>query len=228
VPREKTVYTDFYYSEGIPMIISTMSESTVILYCKKNTSNELWVHVFIANEDSNNRAEIIPEKTRIVGEDKYGYEKEFKVYKPNDYLRKMANEQQWILAFQAYQASVESRKAGYSNSTINSTSNYNYSTGGKTTSGNVNTTTTITSYDESKVQQANNRNQQQINQNEQNFSEVYNSTERGLLKRTTLFPFNYVEGNIVAKFKKSFDQKLTIQLKTGNDIHTFNLKKKFN
>ncbi len=85
---------------------------------------------------------------------------------------------------------------------------------------------TTTTYDQSKVNEANTRNQQQLQGVAQNMNRSYEATEQGMLKKVTLFPNDYVEGNIAIKLKAvSHADNLIVEIPFGGYVHRFNLNK---
>lgn len=209
-PTGQTKNMDLIFNDGIPVVVSYLPSSTVALYGIKNTNNELWLHVFYRNDDSTYRVNVFPENITVSGESPHGEQLPFKVFAASEYLKKMRRTQAWMMVAQAYNTSVQAQQAGYSQSKTNSSAY-----------GSAYGTSTTTTYDASKVSEANARNQQQLNQTAKIYSDVYNATEEGLIKTATLFPKQQVEGNVVVKFRNSYSQKIFISVPVGNEIHKF-------
>lgn len=225
-PTEQTKNMDMIFNDGIPIAVSYMPNSTVAIYGIKNTNNELWLHVFYRNDDSTYRVNVFPENITVSGQNSSGEQIPFKVFAASEYLKKLRRAQAWALALQAYNASVQAQQAGYSQSmTYSSAYGSAYGSNGTYVTGSAYGTSTTTTYDASKVAEANARNQQQLNQTAQMYSDVYNATEEGLIKTVTLFPKQQVEGNVVVKFKGSYSQKIFISVPVGNEIHKFTFTK---
>jgi len=225
-PTEQTKNMDMIFKDGIPVSVSYIPNSTVTLYGIKNTNNELWLHVFYRNDDSTYRVNVFPENITVSGQSSYGEQATFKVFAASEYLKKMRGAQAWAMAAQAFSASVQAQQAGYSQSMTNSSAYGSaYGSNGTYVTGSAYGNSTTTTYNASKVSEANARNQQQLNQSAQMYSDAYNATEEGLIKTVTLFPKQHVQGNVVVKFKGSHSQKIFISVPIGNEIHKFTFTK---
>jgi len=205
---------EIVYIDGKEVIISRGVSFGIGLYGYKSTNNELILHVLYKNVDSENRYNIIPEDMQVIGYNSQGVSKIFKVYSADEYIRKMRNTQAWALAFQAMAGSMEAYQAGQK-----TTNTYGsiYGSDGTTYSGYSSSTT----YDYSAQAEANVRNNAELQKSASQYSQTRSATEQGLLKSNTVFPDQYVEGNVIVKIDEFYTSKFSITIPAGLDKHKF-------
>lgn len=224
-PTDKTPNMDSYYQNGREDVVSFGKQSTVAIYALKTLSNELMLSLYCRN-DIQNRINFLPDQIEIIGYNKKGDSKSFYVYPAERYLAKMRREQNMAMIAMALGGAMQAAQAGYSTSTTTSSAyGTAYGPNGYATASAYGTSTTQT-YDQSKVNEANYRNQQQLNQSAQSFNQVYNAVENGLVKRVTLFDNQDIAGKVMSKFSKSYQYKIVVKVPVGNDLHTFTFRGK--
>ena len=230
---------DVYYDNGIQVVISQAKNSTIFAYIKR-TQGDLNINLEILNNNPNNRFDFIPHEHVKISGDQYGM---LKVYDPVKYLRRMKRRQNTALILSAMAEGAANASSGYSTSTSTTNTNTNFSgransnTSGfvGNTYGNINTrtdvsgkinstsTTQTTTYDQSKVDAANWRSEQELKQTAAAYENIYNATESGLIKIVTLFPEQKASGIVKAKHKLSDNYMLEVTL--GDDTHFISFKR---
>lgn len=233
---------DVYYNNGIQIVISQAKNSTLFAYIKRN-QGDLNINLEVLNNNIDNRFDFIPHEHVSITGDKNGKSSNLKVYDPVKYLKRMKRRQNTALILSAVAAGMENAQKGTTYSTSNTNTSTTFSgTGSSNTSGfvgntygNVNTqtrvsgnvnsrsTTYTTTYDQSKVDEANWRSEQELRQQAASYENMLNATEAGLIKIVTLFPEQKVSGIIKAKHKK-FDN-YTMEVTLGNDTHVITFKR---
>lgn len=228
---------DVIYQNGKPIAISPLTDSYCQIVAQKN-GNEAWLNIGISNE-TNRRVNFFPDSIRVFGinmnpgqsEDdplygiKYGDpEYEHYVYNFSEYIKKIETQQGIAMGLMAFGAGKQASQAGYSYSTTNSYYSGNaYSSDGTYIQGNASGYSNTTTYDQSKVDEANYRNRQELNDLATRMDKSNEATESGLLKTTTLFPNDYIQGNVVVKLTSGFTEFLRVEIPIGSTTHVFYL-----
>jgi hypothetical protein len=221
-PIEQTKNMDLLFSCGKPVALSHLAKSTVALYGVKGTGKELELHILIRNDGNNPRVNIFPEKIKVHELNSEGRQSEVKVYSAEEYLKRLRKAETWSLVLLSVGNAATACQAGYSYSTTNSSS-YGITNGsnGVAVMESSNAISTTTIYNPGKVAEINAINRQQFYQTAQMYSNIYDTTEKGLLKTVTLFPKQEVEGLVMVKLNNSSPQKIVIEVPVGFEVHKF-------
>ncbi len=184
---------------------------------EKTSDGYLRVWVYCRN-DGAEPLNLIPENVSVQG---YGYggQRALFVYPPDRFLRKLRNSQAWALALQRLSSGIDAYNAGNKSSTTYSSSyNSNY--------GSTYGTSTTYSYDNAAAYQARAKNQELLNHQEAQYNSIYNAVENGILKSVTLFPGQFISGNVMVKYSMNYSDSLLILVPVGNDVHKIKLVRK--
>lgn len=229
VPHVLDDNTEIIYSDGHAISVSHHENSMVLLTGTRTDNNLLAIKVGIQN--GNERFNFFPESIKVIGvfEEKhddtypsgeYAYgEHEHYVYDPDEYLKNIRTNHAIALALYGFSQGYGSASAGYSQS------NTNYS--GRVSNGynqvNVQGSSTTTTYDASKAYSEQRQRTQDMVAVASGVNRSYNATESGLLKRVTLFPGDYVEGNIMVGLDPGKSDVLRIEVPINGFTHMFYL-----
>ncbi len=189
-----------FYADGKEVAISNLEQTAVALYVLKTTKNELLIHVLYQN-NSDSPINIFPDQIKIEFTDRYGNSGNMFVYTTEDYLKKLKRAQAWQKVALALGAMSDAMSAGTSKT---------YGTvGGQPVY--------VETYDPAKQALINKQNQREMERVTAQHAIINAAVENGLLKRNTLMPGYYVEGNVMAKFRNT--DRCTISIPFGSDIH---------
>jgi len=196
----------FFYADGKEVATSVGELTSVMLYVQKTERNELLLHILYQN-NSSDALNVLPDEVRVKYSDSYGNPNEMVVYKADDYIKKLKREQAWQQVALALNAMSQSMNAG-------TTTTYG-TVGGQPVY--------VETYDPAKQAMVNKQNQDEM-QRVATQNQILNSaTEQGLVKRNTLLPSYYVEGNVMAKFKNS--DRIVVEIPFGPETHTIEFKR---
>ena len=116
---------------------------------------------------------------------------------------------------------LEASQAGKSTSTTTGSSSANiYGSDGTSYTGYGSTSSSTTTYDYGAQAEANARNNAQLEKTAEQYAQISAATEQGLIKANTLFPEQYVEGNVMVKMNTMYTTKFVVTIPVGNEIHT--------
>jgi hypothetical protein len=218
---------DLIYDNGRPIVRSWQRHSSIDMFVEKTEQEELRLHMLVRNDNVSLRPTTAdkyrilfsPHAIKIWGEDDDNEPESLYVFPPEQYLRKMKNEQQMELVGEALSGAMEAQRAGHSTATTTTSVNASvYGSGGYATGWATGTSTTH-SYDAGKVAEVQARNRDRLERHAAEYAAALNATENGLLKITTLQPKEYVEGNVFAEYD---DKKhITANVPVGKDMHQF-------
>jgi|WetSurMetagenome_2_1015567.scaffolds.fasta_scaffold22836_5 hypothetical protein len=210
------------FIEGYEVGVSEKEKSTVAVAGEKGEDGYLRIWVWCKNK-SDEPINLIPDSVSVVSytsKDKYAY---LYVYPPDKFLKKMKNAQNWAIALQALSAGIDAYNAGRTSSTT--TTNVNgsaYGLDGSYAYGSASGTSTTNTYDHSAADAAQSRHQQEINQQQQQYNNVNNAVENGLLKSVTLFPNQEIAGNVMAYY--SWGYAYVVYVLAGDELHEITLR----
>jgi hypothetical protein len=195
-----------YYSDGKEIAISKGVYTSVALYVLKTEQKELLIHILYQN-DSDVPINVIPDRINI----KYANRDEdfdyMHVYTAERYIKKLRRGQFWQKFAIALNALSQSLNGGTS-----------------TTYGTVGGQPVYTkTYDPAKQALVNQKNQDDLRRVAIQNDRLNKAVDRGLIKRNTLSPGYYIEGNVMVKYK-SVD-KFTISVPFGPDEHIMEFKR---
>jgi len=212
---------EMIYLDGKAVAISRDFETGVAIYGMKTTQNELLLHVLYKNNTSDKRINVIPEQMSVIGYNVKGEANYFKVYPAEEYLKKMRNAQAWALALQGAAGALEASNAGRSTSTTTGSSSGSiYGSDGTTYTGYGSSSSTTTTYDYGAQAAANARNREEIQETSAQYARGSAAVEQGLIKANTLFPEEYVEGDVRVKMNTMYSEKFVITIPMGSEKHT--------
>lgn len=212
---------ELVYIDGKEVAISRDSETGVAVYGMKTTQNELLIHVLYKNNTTDKNINVIPEQMRVIGYNEKGEQTSFRVYTADEYLKKMQNAQAWALALQGVAGAMEASNAGRSTSTTSGTASGRvYGSDGTTYTGYGSTSSTTTTYDYGAQAAANAKNREELNETAQQYANSTAVVEQGLIKANTLFPEQYIEGDVRVKMNTMFTSKFVISIPMGDETHT--------
>jgi len=211
---------EMMYFDGKEVAISKDFETGVAIYGMKTTKNELILHILYKNNTTDKRINVLPEQVSVAGYNNEGKVNYFKVYPAEEYLKKMRNAQAWAMALQGAAGAIEASQAGKSTSTTSGSSSGSiYGSDGTTYTGYGSSSSTTTTYDYGAQAEANARNNAQMQKTAEQYSQINSATEQGLIKANTLFPEQYVEGNVMVKMNTMFTSKFVVTVPMGNETH---------
>lgn len=195
---------DTIYVDGNEVIISEKEHTTIAAFGEAVKGElELTIHVMNISQE---RIDVLPENIIVTGKKANGDQISLDVIQPNEYLRKIENQNRASLVASAIVGLVNTVEAGRSTADI---------------SGNINTIPfngTVETY--------NNYNQlamgQMVTQNLTNMTVAqnlaYNAVDHSLLKKHTLFPTQQLLGVVKIDYKPATEY--TFEITLGDDIHT--------
>ncbi|MBT3421768.1 MAG: hypothetical protein HN921_05485 [Bacteroidetes bacterium] len=191
---------EMMYFDGKEVAISKDYETGVAIYGMKTTQNELILHILYRNNTTEKKINVLPEQIRVAGYNTEGKVNYFKVYPAEEYLKKMRSAQAWAVVLQGAAGALEASQAGKSTSTTTGSSSANiYGSDGTSYTGYGSTSSSTTTYDYGAQAEANARNNAQLEKTAEQYAQISAATEQGLIKANTLFPEQYVEGNVMVK-----------------------------
>ena len=212
---------EMIYFDGKEVAISKDYETGVAIFGMKTTQNELILHILYKNNTSDKRINVLPDQVSVAGYNAEGKVNYFRVYSSEEYLKKMRNAQAWAMAAQAFAGAMETSQAGKSTSTTYGTSSGSiYGSDGTSYTGYGTSSSTTTTTDYGAQAEANARNRAEMVKTAQQFAQVNSATEQGLIKANTLFPEQYVEGNVMVKMNTMYTSKFVVTVPVGNETHT--------
>jgi len=208
------------FFEGNEVAWVKSKDRDIMIYGIK-TGGNIVLHVLFNNRSDKN-INVIPESISVVGINEYDEKVSLKVYSAEEYLKKMRNTQMLALVLQATGNAMSSMNSGRSTTTTNTNTYVSGNVGGNSFYGTGNSTSTSTTYDPSKQAEINRRNQEQLERNAKQYRKQYAATKQGLLKKTTLFPNYYIEGNVMVKYERAM--KYIVKIPFGNETFTLEFK----
>jgi len=214
---ERDLQHDFIYVQGNTVAFSFLPKSTVALFGQKTEQDEILLHVLCYNA-SDSRIDIFPDRILVIALEIpfYGVgtrDCQLRVYSADYYMKKLRNRQSWALFSQALAGAINSYNAGRSTSTT---------TGSITGSSGISSfSATTQTYDPAKQAMVNAENQRRLEQMKGQFELINATTEAVLLKTTTLFPYQAVEGNVVTRYIPARRYRITVPV--GDETHVFEL-----
>lgn len=200
------------YLEGKEVAISTKFESGIAILGTETNKDEIFFNIIFKNYSIDKKINVLPEQIKVMGYNKVGNGGRLYVYKPHEYINKLKKGQSISMALNSVGSALQTIDAGKSTSTTYSTSN-------SSTGGSISTTTHTTTYDSRAKAEENARHNAQLQYNAQKNAQMNAAVERGLIKANTLYPGDYIAGNIVVKKDKWFTDKYKVTIPIGNDIH---------
>ncbi len=202
---------ELIYFEGHEVAISRGQKTLVGLYGMKTAAKNITLCVVYLNNTDQERFDVIPENITVIGLDTQGKSSQFKVYSAEEYLKKMRTAQAWAFAFQsmggAMEASSAARSTSHTTASVYGSEGYAYGSA------------TTTTYDKGKEAEINARNREQLQRSAELYARNNAATEQGLLKRNTLFPGQYAEGNVMVKLNTMYSTKFIVTVPIGNEKH---------
>jgi flagellar hook protein FlgE len=139
---------------------------------------------------------------------------QYRVFSADQYLVRLQRRQNFALAMQNGFNAYNNNQAGYTTSTTNTT---RVSSNGTL----VNSSTTTTIYDPSKVALLNAQSQQQLQQTANNYSNYNRSLSQLLIRDNTLLKGQSVSGYVMVKTSNSFSGIIYVDIPFGGEHHMF-------
>ncbi len=189
-----------FWANGDEVAFSKCENSEVALYILKTEENELLLHILYKNT-SDTLVDVFPDQIRINFYNDHGATGNVFVYDANDYIKKMKRKlawQQFGIVLRSISQSIKSRTST------------TYATVG-------NQSVYLKTHDIAKQALVNQQNQENMRRVIEQGEILNASVEMGLIKRNTLSPGYYIEGNVMAKFKRGHRYIVTIPF--GDDRH---------
>jgi hypothetical protein len=212
---------ELVYIDGKEVAISREIETGVAIYGMKTTQNELLLHILYKNNTTDKNINVIPEQMSVIGYNDRGELISFKVYAADEYLKKMKNAQAWALAIQGVAGAMEASNAGRSTSTTTgSASGRIYGSDGTTYTGYGSSSSTTTTYDYGAQAAANAKNREEIQETAEQYATSSAVVEQGLVKANTLYPEQYVEGDVRVKMNSMYAARFEVTIPIGSETHT--------
>ncbi len=195
---------EMLYVDGNEVIFSEKDSTSIALYLHKKDEYELICHILYFNK-TDSLLNVFPDHARVF----YYYDNRKKmdslyVYPSDIYMKKIRTMQQ----INNFALALSATAASYSSNTTTTTTGV---IGGDV----VNVTSTSSNpqtFTQSMLQVGNT-----IRYNNQIYAAANLATELGLVKRHTLWPNTYVEGNIIIKYKSS--DRYRVEIPFGDDVH---------
>lgn len=180
------------------------------------TNEVIALNVFYGNA-TDQPINVLPDTITFEGLSDQGVEP-IKVWEANEYIRRVKRIQNTTLILQAIGGAMEAASSGYS-----STTTYG-SYGGSSAYGSFSGTYSgySSTYDSSKVAEANARNSAAIAAQAQANADNLAYLEAVLLKRNTLMPGNYITGAVYCK--REICPYYRVSIPFGNELFTFSFK----
>jgi len=214
-PNPATTYdNNTFISSGFTFAISQKANSRVVLTAYKPSGGPLELTIGYLNINLD-RADAIPEDIQVVADD--GTQtRPLQVYSADQYLTKLHRRQNAAMMVKAFSDGYNNASAGYSTSTTYGTS---VSSNGTLQTG----STTTTTYDANKVNEANARSNHELNQMAVNYKQYNQSVNQGLLRDNTLFRGQQVEGTVVVNTGTGFSDMIYVTVPFAGEQHNFTL-----
>ncbi|MDB5004931.1 MAG: hypothetical protein JWQ34_3156 [Mucilaginibacter sp.] len=201
-------------NNGVAYAISQKGETSVILTAIKPVDGELELRIGYVNNNAN-RVDAIPEQIQVYTLNGKKL-KSYAVYSADQYINKLQRKQNFAMAVQAFSDGYNNTAAGYSTSRTNAavvSSNGSYAVGSSST----------TTYDASKVSEADYRSRQELEHVATNFAQQNQNISQQLIRSNTLLKGQSIEGYVIVNTSKSFKEKIYVDVPIGNDKHEFML-----
>jgi len=205
---------EIVFLEGNEVALSVKDSTAVAIFGQKNANNELYLYVAYKNKSVHQKANAIPSDIVVYGINEIGSKKQFQTYSAYEYLKRMKSQQAIVLGLQAAAGIVESTNSAQSTTYTSGT--YSSSDGTSLSGSSVSTT-----YDYSKQAEVDARNQKDLQESIQQYKKVNSATEQGLIKKTTLFPGQMIEGYVVVKMDNYYSKGFLINVPIGQDVHEY-------
>ena len=212
------------YLQGKTIAVSRGEKTTVALDGFKTTGDELVLYVGYGNSLYGERVDVIPENIVVYSVNGQGQETQLWIYPAETYLERVQKQQErqqyWGTLAQSFVGALAAEAAARSTS---STSGYVYDPKtGEYIYGHATTET----YDASKKAEAEARNraalEQTQQQTQQQNAQINATLSQKLLRRTTLFPGQSVEGSVIVECNlEECPEKFIIEIPIGKEVHTF-------
>jgi len=203
------------FVDGIKIASSTLQQSTVSIFGKKTQNNELSLYLAITNLSKTSKVDFMPQDVKISAVNSKGESVPLQAIPHDTYIQKLETAQNTAIFLQAISGSINASNAGYKSS-YNSASTYGsngYATG----------TAYTTAYDQSKVEEARSRNNEELKSNMDQYHQILLDTKNHLLKPNTLHPLQKISGQIMVDFNFFYCEKYIVEVPVGKDIHKFKL-----
>jgi hypothetical protein len=198
------------YVEGYNIAISSLPDSEVAIFGFLENSNLLILHVRCLNT-SEERYDFIPESVSATG---YLPGKSFSitVHEPESYIRRIKTARAISIVLLAVSAAIEEQQAQYSTTYGRGNVYYGgYYVGSYTYSS--------TTYDPGAAAALRAQNRQELQQTAAIYKAQTASLEARLVRRTTLLPGAYIEGDIAVRYKGADRYVVTVPM--GSEKHVF-------
>ncbi len=193
-------------ANGNEVVFSYEDSTTVALFMQTHNVNELLLHVFYLN-NSNSRIDVYPEDIVVEYFDDYILKKDSLYVYPSDiYMQRIRNAQNMQNVAVALNAAAAAMNTSQTTTTTGSVGGSNV---------NLQSTTNDPTRGYLIMNQASN----QIDSNNIQNATVNISFESSLLKRNTLFPGMFMEGNVITTYRTSDYYDIYVPIK--DDIHHF-------
>jgi hypothetical protein len=212
-PESESDKINKFYVDGKEIAVSVGKESLIGVYGYKEANQDLVLFVFCQNLSKERAINFIPESIKVIGYRTTGRKFTFKTYSAEEYLKKLRTKQTWALMALALSGAMQSYNAGKSTTYTSGTFSGTYGTGSFTAYS--------TTYDYNKQAEFNQKNNERLIQVSQQMELLNRATEKGLLKANTLFPGQYVAGNVMIKISSLYLNRILIEIPAGGDIHRF-------
>ena len=210
----KTDANNTFLSSGATYVVSKTNNAMIILTALKPAGGQLQLTVGYLNIGLD-RADVRPDSIRVA-EDNGDVTSILQVYTADQYMTKLHRQQNFAVMSKAISDGYNNQNAGYSTSTTNTST---VSPNGTIQRGIATTTT----YDASKVNEANARTRQELNQMAGSFNQYNQSVNQTLLRASTLFKGQKLIGLVVVNAKPDISHKIYVTVPFGGEEYNFTL-----
>ena len=215
-PRQKTEYVQGYQLVSEMRQISE-NEELIVNLSGYTVGKVLRLEVLYGN-NTNEYFDAVPDKIEVYGIEN-GRSTKIKVWQANKYIRKMEQQQNATLILLAIGGALSASQAGTSNTTTTGTYNGYSPYGSYTGTFQSNSTT----YDSSKIAEANFRNEQLIQRQAMQNANNISYLRSVLLNRTTLAPRHYIGGAVFCEKKIYSSYVIFVPFGGDHFVFHFNL-----
>jgi hypothetical protein len=220
-PTEQKTNMELIYVNGASYIISPQNGSTIELRCWR-VDNELSMNITCANTDSIKRINFFPDSIKVSGTNQLNNISSFKIITADQIMDEAYKWASRSVATQVALNNLETQNAGYSFSNTNSSASGSVANSdGSKSNGTANNSSSTVTYDISKEAEAKARGEQKVEEIKKNNSAALTTLSQNLLRTTTIFPKQKIEGIVKSEFKEKFSDKIYITIPVGNSTHEF-------